>query len=551
MAEKIAIVDPALEQSLGIIEGANGTLSNVGTDSVSAEDVAQAVIELGKVVARLSEADKPDGLPALERAYPDYGGLLKAGKSNGLIDKGLLQKLGIIAPTKALLRKEGIRRASTETLTRDYLSLGKSEEILPGDAECKLLPPNVAGVDLVSQIELHEDIITVRDEAAKKLNEGDEVSLEISEYQPPLGDPFDVINVQTEPMHVLRNRLIRDNLIKEAESGLGAFVGGEVISALHEEALDVAQIRIRYLAMLNRDTLAYVLRGLGFVAEKDLGGSMEWRYRIGMASGDRGLFVNAVSLDDGIEAGAFKAPTNAQNAARTKPDGLTDAKIESLLADVKARYAHAVRPKNLKDLSSENPDFKRNSPLIKRYLKAHGHGPVAKYLEDQEIVTRFWRKDSLPRPEDEILEEFQSNSRMTVEELLSTVPRAEIIEFETTVTGSEEYGQPPFYEMLRKGDFLDAWVDKGTWVHMSFCGHDLGLVGWKERYEYCLVDYIDFAKECGVVTERVYAQITGFAGGPKAPKANLRVFFAIDRANQQMVPVKKDAAEWGYDFDGA
>ena len=523
-------------EALGIIEKAKGFAPDTSVD-----DVERAITELGGLVSNLADAEKLDSLPALEKAYPDYSEPLKAGRAMRLIDKAQLQKLGILAPAKALLRQEGIRRASAETLAEDYLSLGKAELIEPRDPDERLLPSNVAGIDIASRVELREINAIVKGEPAKALNVGDKLSVEVSQslYEDGvvIGQGIDVVNIQTNPVHSLQHRLLRSDLVGNSESELSAYAGAEVISVSHGASLDAAQMRVRYLAALNRDTLAYMLRELGIVTEKDLHGSMEWRLRIATANGGVRLTANAPNPGEGAQT------------EKPEPDNLSDEEIEALLADVKSRYAHKVRPKSLKELSAENPDFERNVAPIKRYLKARGRGPLSKYLEEQGFISKFWREDSLPRPEDQVLEEFQSQCRMTAEELLEIVSDAELIEFDTSVAGNVCYGQPPYYEMLRVGDFLDAWVDKGTWVHMSFCGYDLGLVAWKERNEYCLADYIENARVCGVVNERVYARITGFAGGPIMPKAILHVFFAVDHANQVVKPVRKDPSEWGLAYD--
>ncbi|MBQ6390909.1 MAG: hypothetical protein IJH88_04725 [Eggerthellaceae bacterium] len=228
---------------------------------------------------------------------------------------------------------------------------------------------------------------------------------------------------------------------------------------------------------------------------------------------------------------------------------MSDDEVEGLLRSVKARYARKVRPAKLKQLVEDNPDLADNMASVKHYLKVRHLPAAAQYFEEQEFLSRFAREDSLLRPEEDELEAFQSIARISPEELLAAAPDAELIEFEATVSGSEEYGQSPAYEMLRIGDYLDSWVDRGTWVHMSFCGHDLGLIGWKERYEYCLTDYLGQPEGCGVVNGRMYARVTGFAGGPKSPKAKLYAFFAVDHAKQTIKPVKKDVGAWGYDFD--
>lgn len=114
---------------------------------VDAEEIENAIDELGEIFCALPSEEKPRTITDLSRPYPKQWALVKAGKTKGLADPDLMQELGILACTKTLLKKKGVRMVPYEELlplVRDALG---DVYIEPGDGRAKCLPPYIAGID--------------------------------------------------------------------------------------------------------------------------------------------------------------------------------------------------------------------------------------------------------------------------------------------------------------------------------------------------------------------------------------------------------------------
>lgn len=289
---------------LGIFEKPKGAVIDANEDEIN-----QAIDEIASLVMELDDDEKPKTLSDLQKAYPGQEEYIKAGKKMGLIDKGPLQEIGILAPTRALLKREGIRRASAESLVDDYKALGRPKLIKPDDADAALLPPYIAGIDIAAKAELREFITTAKGAAVKQLSEGGKVAIDVAHLKREWGDPYVAIRIQTTPLFTVELGSLSDDALGNSSSPLSAYMGGEVVSISHGEDFDAAQIRIRYLAELKGSTIAYVLRVIGIVTEKDVRGSMEWRYRLkGAISGNPAQFA------------AESASSNAETSEDEKPE---------------------------------------------------------------------------------------------------------------------------------------------------------------------------------------------------------------------------------------
>ena len=293
---------------LGIFEKPKGAVIDANEDEIN-----QAIDEIASLVMELDDDEKPKTLSDLQKAYPGQEEYIKAGKKMGLIDKGPLQEIGILAPTRALLKREGIRRASAESLVDDYKALGRPKLIKPDDADAALLPPYIAGIDIAAKAELREFITTAKGAAVKQLSEGGKVAIDVAHLKREWGDPYVAIRIQTTPLFTVELGSLSDDALGNSSSPLSAYMGGEVVSISHGEDFDAAQIRIRYLAELKGSTIAYVLRVIGIVTEKDVRGSMEWRYRLkGAISGNPAQFA------------AESASSNAETSEDEKPEDTED-----------------------------------------------------------------------------------------------------------------------------------------------------------------------------------------------------------------------------------
>lgn len=351
---------------LGIFEKPKSAVIDAGDD-----DIWQAVEELSELIFVLDDAEKPKTLADLQKTYPELGEYIKAGKKKGLLDKGPLQELGILSPTRALLKRDGIRRASAESLVADYASMGRAEIVKPGDPDESLLPPNVVGFDIVSKIELREFIATVKGAAAKSLGMGDKVSISVAHVKRDWGDPYLAISIQTMPMVTLDLGSLCEGALNNSGSELSSFMGGEVVSASHGNGYDAAQIRVRFLGELSRDTLAYALRELGIVTEKDVRGSMEWRYRL--RSGGFGKEPTQASAMKETAADSGFAPPRASSVAAS--EGLTPLQRSKFESVGDAEYAFMDDPgipdrlkeylKVIADLCSQPPRV-RSADVVAR-----------------------------------------------------------------------------------------------------------------------------------------------------------------------------------------
>ena len=155
-------------------------------------------------------------------------------------------------------------------------------------------------------------------------------------------------------------------------------------------------------------------------------------------------------------------------------------------------------------------------------------------VNDEDHVSKPEPPDSIPRPSDSVVEGFLAKVRATPEELVAMADAPELVEFDSDVVGNEKYGQREAFDMLRRGDFLEVYVEDGL-VHLGFCGHDLGLINKKDRINYDLSTIVGDAEAYGLVRGRVFARVEGVAGGKKRPKAILRVFYVTDMSRRKVV----------------
>ena len=327
----------------------------------SDEEIWQAIDDISRLVFELADADKPKTLAELEGMYPEFSEYVKAGRKKGVLDKRSLLKLGILAPTVALLKREGIRRAPIKSLADDYRKFGLSLLITPGSGESNLLPYGVIGLDVDSQTELRECVATAKGEAADGLSLGDEIAFDFKRLSRDWGDPYTALEIKTAPETTLRPKSVFDGALNDAESKLSFFVGSEVISVTSTDEFHAAQIRVRYLSALNRDTLAYVMKQCGAVVEKDFQGSMEWRYR----AWSRGLGRNE---DAGDESAASVQPEDTLRDAR-------GASPTPLAHDGEGdRHSDATAPST----ESLHKTSKQIYEFLLNYVETHGYAPTVR-----------------------------------------------------------------------------------------------------------------------------------------------------------------------------
>lgn len=217
-------------------------------------------------------------------------------------------------------------------------------------------------------------------------------------------------------------------------------------------------------------------------------------------------------------------------SARPSSPAISDDEIEHIINALREKYAHEVRPRTVGEFADANPEWKENSKAIRQFLGKRSLGTPAQFLASEELISKIAREDSIARPDDEVLDAFLAGVSASAVDLQQGAPGSTITEFDSRVIGDERFGTLPAYEMLRVGDFVELTVSEDAYVHVGFCGHDLGLIGMDERVEYRLVSRVRNAREWGIVGGRVYARVIEIAGGQKKPRANLHVFFVEDRS---------------------
>lgn len=242
-------------------------------------EAIQAVIDVGDQIIGMRESDKPRTLADLYKSYPDQAKQLKAGSMVGVSDKASLQKLGILAPTMALIKREGVRSADVQDLIKISRDMGVPETILPGEESASLLPAGIVGIDLASMCELREHTITVADGYARKLVMGDRLVIELKPKKTSWGAKYTTLRIRTRPVFEADVFDIFDDALVKTTSVLNEYAGGEVISVSNNPNHKVAQVLVRHAAELSPNTLIRTMRLMGIVTEKDILGSMEWRFR--------------------------------------------------------------------------------------------------------------------------------------------------------------------------------------------------------------------------------------------------------------------------------
>ncbi|WP_321974035.1 leucine-rich repeat domain-containing protein [Paratractidigestivibacter sp.] len=203
---------------------------------------------------------------------------------------------------------------------------------------------------------------------------------------------------------------------------------------------------------------------------------------------------------------------------------------EAIVEGLKAKYAHAVRPRNLKELTEQNEDYALHATEIHKWAKTVFGQSAADFVKAQQLISPVGRPDSLPRPGDEEIQAFYEeiqlgNALATIDGL----PDEDVVRFESNVTGSEDYDNAKNYEMLRIGDYIAFELVEGTYggwyARANFCGHALGLINYQDGLDYGIASKLLDAEAGLLIGDRVYAKVTGIAGGQKKPRAELEVFY--------------------------
>ena len=255
--------------------------------TVDVEEIENAIDELGEILCSIPSEEKPGTITDLVRAYPEQGAFVRASKKIGLADPDLLQELGILACTKTLLKKKSVRMVPCEELlplVRDALG---DIYIEPGDGRAKNLPPYIAGIDVKNEVELRCATVAVTDYFVHTLTIGKKYPARVFFEEDRWGHTILKVQIgDISPMQVSHMWFgdMFDNLVEGSESKLAGFNEAVVATVSRYKGDCIAQIELKYLAALRRDTIIYALRQMGYVTEADVVGNMGWRFRLRKAA---------------------------------------------------------------------------------------------------------------------------------------------------------------------------------------------------------------------------------------------------------------------------
>lgn len=266
---------------------------------VDVREIEDAVIELGEMLCDLPSDEKPKTIADLAKAYPNQGERIKAGNKMGVLDKELLQRLGILAPARYALKKWGIRFVAAEELLPLFVGVSSETYIDPQNGTTAYLPPTVLGIDAKEGVELRTALVSIKGPAARSANIGDTFETEMVTLRDEFGKDCEYVQIKTDRLGKFVPRCslgLFKGAVDAGSSRLARFAGATVVAKSEHEGRCVAQIEFNYLAELRSDTMVYVLREMGIVIDRDLAGGMGWRFRMQRALGRpillQGLEVN-------------------------------------------------------------------------------------------------------------------------------------------------------------------------------------------------------------------------------------------------------------------
>lgn len=200
------------------------------------------------------------------------------------------------------------------------------------------------------------------------------------------------------------------------------------------------------------------------------------------------------------------------------------------------KYLRTIRPNSLSELKNQNPEYVQAHSSVDAWIKrVYGQTP-SDFFKAKELVSKVSRPDSILRPsEDEIRAFYDEIGLDDARAVISRLPEQDVVEFDSDVTGSEEYDNAQSYEMLRVGDVITFELIDDQYVGGVFCGQKFGLINHEDRISRKLSDVVAYADAMGVVGGHMYAEVLEVAGGQKRPKALIKVFYGIDEAHSNCV----------------
>ena len=366
---------------------------------------------MGEIFCALPSEEKPRTITDLVRACPEQGAFVRAGKTKGLTDPDLLQELGILACTKTLLKKKGVRMVPYEELlplVRDALG---DIYIEPGDGQAKCLPPYIAGIDVKKEVELRCATVAVTDPFVRGLAIGKTYPARVFFEEDCWGQTILKVQIgDTSSMQVshMWSGGMFDNLVEDSESKLAGFNEAAVATVSGYKGDFIAQIELKYLAALRRDTIIYALRQMGYVTEADVVGNMGWRFRLRKAA--RGKSVPGEPLDGSHEPGPADEGEAAKKAGKDKKKAKKKRKAEEarhaageVRAAEEARKAEEERESEeaRKAEEARKVEEKRKVEEARKAEEAHAAEEARKAEEARRAKEEAERAEAAQRAEEE------------------------------------------------------------------------------------------------------------------------------------------------------
>lgn len=221
---------------------------------------------------------------------------------------------------------------------------------------------------------------------------------------------------------------------------------------------------------------------------------------------------------------------------KAKPAEFDDATCQGIVDAMCEKYLRTIRPNSLSELKNQNPEYVQAHSSVDAWIKrVYGQTP-SDFFKAKELISKVSRPDSILRPsEDEIRAFYDEIGLVEARAAISTLPGEDVVEFNSDVTGSEEYNTAQTYEMLRVGDVIAFELIDDQYVGGIFCGQKFGLINHEDRISRKLSDVVAYADAMGVVGGHMYAEVLEVAGGQKRPKALIKVFYGIDEARSNCV----------------
>ncbi len=242
-----------------------------------AAEIRAALDDMEKRLEAFPMQDRPSTMVDLCTWFPEYEGLISAGRRRGIVSKRILRDRGLLRLSKSEIAAEQKRARLSHIRNQELPALLKHYESLSGPSFAnsehhgELLASGVLGYDLITMSELRETMFLV--ENIWPMSVGDAPAVEFvrcdsERYMSDLG----YINVFFDA----NQRDTQDLIIRissydeftaadrfEGDTPFKTMAGAHVVSAFMFAGCPFAVLQYRFVASLAKETVLYALRSLG------------------------------------------------------------------------------------------------------------------------------------------------------------------------------------------------------------------------------------------------------------------------------------------------